>query len=69
MKNDSEHEIISDVKLAHNGVLHRFLNPAGVPYSAIYIDGCEWFSTERENEETMIKVWNNENADLTNEED
>ena len=55
---DSKHVVVNDVELKHNGVLHRFKNPAGAPYSAIYVDENEWFSCPREDEERMIKHWN-----------
>lgn len=57
MIGDSGHEII-DCNLAGNGILHRFNNRAGVPYSAIYVDGIEVFSAPRENEEDMLAYWN-----------
>ncbi len=43
-------------------MLHRFLNPAGIPYSAIYKDGQEVGSHERRKEKDMIewyKRWEN----------
>lgn len=55
---DSEHEIVMTFK---NGAqLHRFNNPAGVPYSAIYVQDekglwIEYWSHTRENEERMVK--------------
>lgn len=58
MIGDSKHEIIYSVKLFGGGVLHRFNNPAGVPYSSIYVDGTELFSSERAGEEAMIRRWN-----------
>lgn len=53
---DSEHIIVTTLK--NNGILHRFNNPAGVPYSAIYQYGEEIWSSERKYEAQMIKDWN-----------
>lgn len=55
MRGDSEHEIV--MTLIGNGVLHRFNNPAGVPYSAIYVDGVELKSAERADEGRMLLNW------------
>ena len=60
--NDSPHEIITDVRLRNNGVLHRFNNPAGVPYSAIYVGDQEKASCERDRESDMIRWWNEKEA-------
>jgi len=54
---DGDHRIY-DADLKHEGVLHRFENAAGVPYSAIYRGGREWFSCERDREKGMIDYWN-----------
>jgi hypothetical protein len=56
-ENDSKHEII-DVDLRDGGMLHRFLNAGRDPYSAIYVDGEEIWSTDREQEKEMIDAWN-----------
>lgn len=55
---DGIHSIVTDVPLKYDGVLHRFLNPDGVPYSAIYVGKTELFTCPREEEEEMIKCWN-----------
>ena len=57
-KNDSEHIVVTDVDIAHNGVLHRFKNGAGEPYSAIYVGDIEYFSCPRDDEARMIQYWN-----------
>lgn len=56
---DSKHEIVKDVELRFNGVLHRFVNKGGAQYSAIYIDDYEEWSCEREHEAQMVREWNN----------
>lgn len=55
---DDRHEIINDAEIKGGGILHRFKNAAGVPYSAIYIKDEEVFSCEREHEASMIATWN-----------
>lgn len=55
---DSNHIIVTDVEVAHNGVLHRFKNLAGVPYSAIYVGEIEMYSCPREDESRMVQYWN-----------
>ena len=45
---DSQHEVID---LDNGAELHRFLNEAGVPCSAIYVDSLEQFGCKREHEE------------------
>ena len=55
---DSPHEIVTEVTLPNHGVLHRFTNPAGVPYSAIYVGNSEKLSCQRDHEEGMIRYWN-----------
>lgn len=55
---DGNHVIVTEVELEHDGVLHRFKNMAGVPYSAIYVGDIELFSCPREDEERMIQYWN-----------
>lgn len=57
MIGDSGHKII-DRNLAWNGILHRFNNQAGVPYSAIYVNGVEMWSAPREYEDDMLAYWN-----------
>ena len=53
---DSAHEIFIDDFLWRFGAeLHRFNNPGGVPYSAIYRYGEEEMSCERQGEDQMIK--------------
>lgn len=54
---DSIHTII-DADLGEGTFLHRFENPGGVPYSAIYEHRKEVFSCPREDEINMIKAWN-----------
>lgn len=54
---DSDHTLY-DAHLHKGAVLHRFNNPAGVPYSAIYIGGHEIYSCERDHEKRMIDYWN-----------
>lgn len=56
---DSEHEVI-DAGLRGYGELHRFNNPGGEPYSAIYIGLIEKMSCEREREQHMVNYWNGE---------
>lgn len=36
----------------------RFKNEENIPYSAIYLNGAELFSCERNREQNMIKYWN-----------
>ena len=60
---DSKHEIAKDIRLRSGGVLHRFNNAGNVPYSAIYVDGFEVWSCERDHESRMVKDWNNMHAD------
>ena len=64
-RRDSEHIIVNDVKLKCNGVLHRFTNHAGAPYSAIYSGDYEYYSCPREDEEKMIKYWNESQGERT----
>lgn len=56
---DSDH-ILCDAELRKGAVLHRFKNPAGVLYSAIYIGTHEIYSCERAHEQQMINYWNEE---------
>lgn len=56
---DSDH-IFCDAELRKGAVLHRFKNPAGVLYSAIYIGTHEIYSCERAHEQQMINYWNEE---------
>lgn len=58
-KSDFEH-ILCDASLRKGAVLHRFKNPEGVLYSAIYIGSHEIYSCERANEQQMINYWNEE---------
>ena len=53
---DSEHEII-DVGLPNGARLHRFNNAGGIPYSAIYEEDFEVYSTERNYERRMIESY------------
>lgn len=55
---DSEHEIVDDIELKGRGELHRFNNPEGVPYSAIYVGNYELLSIRRDDEARMIQFWN-----------
>lgn len=58
-KPDDDH-ILCDAELRKGAVLHRFKNPAGVLYSAIYIGTHEIYSCERAHEQQMINYWNEE---------
>lgn len=58
-KQDDDH-ILCDAELRKGAVLHRFKNPAGVLYSAIYIETHEIYSCERAHEQQMINYWNEE---------
>ena len=60
---DGEHNIVDDVRLCGGAELHRFNNNAGVPYSAIYVNGEEKCSCPREKEAGMISWWNELNSD------
>ena len=55
--NESNH-VVYDADLKASAKLHRFLNPAGCAYSAIYVDGEEIWSCERDYEAQMISNWN-----------
>lgn len=55
---DSTPHKVYDAALINNATLHRFLNKAGVPYSAIYVGMSERLSCEREHEQGMIDYWN-----------
>ena len=57
-QNDSSSHKIFDAGLRKGATLHRFLNNAGIPYSAIYIGSREVFSCERAQEPQMISYWN-----------
>lgn len=57
-KGDSPHVVIYEVELANDALLHRFDNPAGVPFSAIYVDGIEVWNCERSREANMVYDWN-----------
>ena len=57
---DSTPHDVFDAGLIKNAYLHRFLNKAGVPYSAIYIGRVEQLSCERNDEQNMINYWNQE---------
>ncbi len=54
---DSPHEIIDSADLPWEGVLHRFVNAGGTPYSAIYYHGIEVKCTPREFEQQMLNQW------------
>lgn len=56
---DTKHEIVN-VELKGRARLHRFNNPAGVPYSAIYVGADEIWSCQRSDEQDMIDTWNRE---------
>lgn len=58
LRNDSRHIVVTDVDIARNGVLHRFKNGAGEPYSAIYVGDIEHVSCPRDDEARMIQYWN-----------
>ena len=55
---DPEPHHVYDANLIKQGRLHRFMNPAGVLYSTIYVGSEEMFSCERSREENMINYWN-----------
>ena len=55
---DSTPHKIYDAGLIKNAKLHRFLNPRGVAYSAIYVGNDERLSCERGHEQGMIDYWN-----------
>ena len=55
---DSTPHKVYDAGLIKNANLHRFLNKAGVPYSAIYVGRNEMLSCERDHEQGMIDYWN-----------
>ena len=57
---DSTPHKVYDAGLKYYANLHRFLNKAGVPYSAIYIGRDELLSCERNHEQRMINYWNQE---------
>lgn len=63
---DSIHETAENVHLFGNAELHRFLNPACVPYSAIYLNGKEVWSCERKYEQDMIQRWNSNDNEYVN---
>lgn len=52
--NDTKHEITD---LSEGIELHRFLNGAEEPYSAIYINSVEIYSCDREKEREMLKIF------------
>jgi hypothetical protein len=53
---DSTHMVYTDDYFSRFGAeLHRFTNAGGVPYSAIYRNGSEEMSCERQYEDQMIK--------------
>ena len=54
---DSEHTIY-DADLRKGAKLHRFLNPEGESYSAIYIGSTELLSCSRDHEQDMVDYWN-----------
>lgn len=51
------HDIYHDVRLGENAELHRFTNPAGRDFSAIYEGDFEIMSADRADEEDMIKCY------------
>lgn len=55
---DSTAHKVYDAGLIKNADLHRFLNKAGEPYSAIYVGHNECLSCERDHEQGMIDYWN-----------
>lgn len=60
---------IYDAKLGLDATLHRFLNPAGTPYSAIYRGDQEILSCERNHEEGMISYWEDEYINFLEEQE
>lgn len=54
---DSDHQVYA-AGLEVYAELHRFENPAGEPYSAIYVGREEKCSCERDHEHRMIDYWN-----------
>ena len=57
---DSTPHEVYDAGLIHYATLHRFLNKAGVPYSAIYVGREDRLSCERAHEQRMVDYWNQE---------
>ncbi|MBR5865705.1 MAG: hypothetical protein IKY89_05480 [Alistipes sp.] len=57
-KEDTVHIIVTDKHIEAPGILHRFRNSAGVPYSAIYVDYVEVASCPREREAELLDWWN-----------
>ena len=55
---DSTPHKVYDAGLKNYANLHRFLNKAGEPYSAIYVGRDERLSCERDHEQGMIDYWN-----------
>lgn len=56
-KHDGKHTVVNDIKFSNGAELHRFNNPAGVPYSAIYENGVEMMSCERSREAGMVDAY------------
>lgn len=54
----SRHVVVENVRLAHNGELHRFYDSEMNACSAIYSNGERVIACERENEKIMVKAWN-----------
>ena len=52
------HDIVEDVKLKHGAELHRFTNRCGAEMSAIYVGDYEALWSSREDEESIIRIWN-----------
>ena len=56
-RDSTPHQVL-EAGLKKEATLHRFLNPAGIPYSAIYDGNIEICSCERDHEQGMINYWN-----------
>lgn len=55
---DNEIHAVYDANLKGNATLHRFVNPGGDDYSAIYLGDAEQGSQVRSRESAMIEWWN-----------
>lgn len=54
---DTTHKVYMVIYKNKMCELHRFNNAGGVPYSAIYVDGKEYYNNIRENEKEMLKYY------------
>lgn len=53
---DSKHVMVATID--GGAKLYRFKNAGGVDYSAIYLNGHEAASCERDREASMVEWWN-----------